>query len=121
MQHQPIQQQQNLQNLQMPAITVPYPNITANQQGQPMLVKVEVVGAPGTQSHVTHAQIMPQMTYNVTQPYTMQVGPIVNQQQTQPQIQPVVKPEKDRVEILRAEILRREPVEPARSHKQLFL
>lgn len=131
MQHQPIQQQQNLQNLQMPAITVPYPNITANQQGQPMFVKVEVVGAPGTQSHVTHAQIMPQMTYNVTQPYTsqasyspqpytMQVGPVVTQQ-PQPQIQPVIKPEKDRVEVLRAEILRREPVEPARSHKQLFL
>merc|ERR1719483_2032166 len=87
--------------------------------------------APGTQSHVTHAQIMPQMTYNVTQPYTsqasystqpytMQVGPMVTQQ-PQPPIQPVVKPEKDRVEVLRAEILRREPVEPARSHKQLFL
>lgn len=131
MQHQPIQQQQNLQNLQMPAITVPYPNITANQQGQPMFVKVEVVGAPGTQTHVTHAQIMPQMTYNVTQPYTsqasyntqpytMQVGPMVTQQPPPP-AQPVVKPEKDRVEVLRAEILRREPVEPARSHKQLFL
>ena len=131
MQHQPIQQQ-NLQNLQMPAITVPYPNITANQQGQPMFVKVEVVGAPGTQTHVTHAQIMPQMTYNVTQPYTsqasystqqpysMQVGPMVTPQ-PQPPIQPAVKPEKDRVEVLRAEILRREPVEPARSHKQLFL
>jgi len=131
MQHQPLQQQ-NLQNLQMPAITVPYPNITANQQGQPMFVKVEVVGAPGTQTHVTHAQIMPQMTYNVTQPYTsqasystqqpytMQVGPMVTPQ-PQPTTQPTVKPEKDRVEVLRAEILRREPVEPARSHKQLFL
>merc|ERR1711915_1158545 len=32
-----------------------------------------------------------------------------------------MKPEKDRVDILRAEILRREPVEPARSPKQLFL
>jgi len=130
-QHQPIQQQQNMQNLQMPAITVPYPNINANQQGQPMFVKVEVVGAPGTQSHVTHAQIMPQMTYNVTQPYTsqasystqpytVQVGPAMSQT-PQPQAPPVVKPEKDRVEVLRAEILRREPVEPARSHKQLFL
>merc|ERR1711872_508383 len=41
--------------------------------------------------------------------------------QPQPTTQPTVKPEKDRVEVLRAEILRREPVEPARSHKQLFL
>ena len=32
-----------------------------------------------------------------------------------------MKPEKDRVDTLRAEILRREPVEPARSPKQLFL
>merc|ERR1719481_2464878 len=32
-----------------------------------------------------------------------------------------MKPEKDRMEAIRAEILKREPVEPARSHKQLFL
>ena len=54
-------------------ITVPYPNMTGQQSGQPMLVKVEVVGGPGSQSHVTHAQIMPQMTYNVSQPYSPQV------------------------------------------------
>lgn len=124
------------QSLQMPAITVPYPNITANQQpGQPMFVKVEVVGAPGTHNHVTHAQIMPQlgqMTYSMTtQPYTL--SPIMTSQPVQQQPQPIhhqppvqvplvsVKPEQDRVESLRAEILRREPVEPARSHKQLFL
>jgi len=32
-----------------------------------------------------------------------------------------MKAEKDRVESLKVEILRREPVEPARSHKQLFI
>ena len=157
-------QPQQLQNLQMP-ITVPYPNMTGAGAAQPMLVKVEVVGAPGTQSHVTHAQLMPQtMTYNVagttynpgqvsyaTQPFSMQVAP-------QPQVQPApmaaqvtqpapaamthvtpapsttvtaipaaapvsVKPETGtvRVDGLRSEILRREPVEPARSPKQLFL
>ena len=90
----PQQHQPQLQNIQMP-ITVPYPNMTGAGAAQPMLVKVEVVGAPGTQSHVTHAQIMPQtMTYNVagttynpgqvsyaTQPFTMQVAP---QQQPAP-------------------------------------
>ena len=79
---------QQLQNIQMP-ITVPYPNMSAGGgAATPMLVKVEVVGAPGTQSHVTHAQIMPQMTYSAlqpqnyapqvsyaTQPFTMQVAP----------------------------------------------
>ena len=70
---QSLPQQQPLQNLQMP-ITVPYPNMTGQQSGQPMLVKVEVVGGPGSQSHVTHAQIMPQMTYNVSQPYSPQVS-----------------------------------------------
>merc|ERR1719361_1923599 len=69
----PQLQQQNIQNIQMP-ITVPYPNMTGQQSGQPMLVKVEVVGGPGSQSHVTHAQIMPQMTYNVSQPYSPQVN-----------------------------------------------
>ena len=73
LQHQALPaQQQNIQNIQMP-ITVPYPNMTGQQAGQPMLVKVEVVGGPGSQSHVTHAQIMPQMTYNVSQPYNPQV------------------------------------------------
>ena len=33
----------------------------------------------------------------------------------------MVKAEKDRIEGLKAEILRREPFEPARSHKQLFI
>ena len=33
----------------------------------------------------------------------------------------MVKAEKDRIESLKAEILRREPFEPARSHKQLFI
>merc|ERR1712079_238860 len=67
---------QQLQNIQMP-ITVPYPNMSAGGgAATPMLVKVEVVGAPGTQSHVTHAQIMPQMTYSALQPqnYAPQVG-----------------------------------------------
>ena len=32
-----------------------------------------------------------------------------------------MKAEKDRIESLKAEILRREPFEPARSHKQLFI
>merc|ERR1719483_367527 len=71
------------------------------------------------------------MTYSMTtQPYTL--SPMVNSQpvQQQPPLpapqpvplpQPQIKPEKDRVDSLRAEILRREPVEPARSHKQLFL
>merc|ERR1719397_2146812 len=68
-----LQHQHQLQNIQMP-ITVPYPNMTGQQAGQPMLVKVEVVGGPGAQSHVTHAQIMPQMTYNVSQPYNPQVS-----------------------------------------------
>lgn len=34
---------------------------------------------------------------------------------------PVVPTEMDRIDAMRIEILRREPVEPARSHKQLFL
>merc|ERR1719461_214105 len=80
-------------------ITVPYPNMTGAGAAQPMLVKVEVVGAPGTQSHVTHAQLMPQtMTYNVagttynpgqvsyaTQPFSMQVA-------SQPQVAPPPPP-----------------------------
>ena len=151
---QPLPQQQQLQNIQMP-ITVPYPNMSGQQQ-QPMLVKVEVVGAPGSQPHVTHAQIMPQMTYNnmtqpqqyqqpqvsyATQPFSMQVAPLVSQaggavvqhsvpapSTTVTAVQPAlvqptagaaVKPEQQTG--LRAEILKREPVEPARSPKQLFL
>ena len=101
---------------------------------------------------------MPQMTYNMTQnyssqvsyatqPFTMQVAPVVTQAQTvahtqvTPLTQPMapapiaalqaaapsttltpmgaIKPEKEPG--LRSEILRREPVEPARSPKQLFL
>ena len=147
----PQLQQQQLQNIQMP-ITVPYPNMTGQQGAQPMLVKVEVVGGPGSQSHVTHAQIMPQMTYNVSQnyqvppgtpqvsyasqPFSMAVAPLVSgpppptlQPSTTitpapaplPATMPGLKPEKERVDTLRAEILRREPVEPARSPKQLFL
>ena len=147
-----------LQNIQMP-ITVPYPNMSGGTGATtPMLVKVEVVGAAGSQPHVTHAQIMPQMTYNMTQnyssqvsyatqPFTMQVAPVVTQAQTvahtqvTPLTQPMapapiaalqaaapsttltpmgaIKPEKEPG--LRSEILRREPVEPARSPKQLFL
>ena len=152
----PQQHTQQLQNIQMP-ITVPYPNMSGGTGATtPMLVKVEVVGAAGTQPHVTHAQIMPQMTYNVaqnyssqvsyaTQPFTMQVAPVVTQAQatqvtpiTQPSsalipapiaavatpsttLTPLstIKPEKEPG--LRSEILRREPVEPARSPKQLFL
>lgn len=148
---QPLPQQpqpQQLQNIQMP-ITVPYPNMTGGGT-QPMLVKVEVVGAPGTQPTVTHAQIMPQMTYNnvaqpqqyqpqvsfATQPFTMQVAPVVSQQAGQPMmahpapapnttvvtaVPGTVKQDDGRVHGLRSEILRREPVEPARSPKQLFL
>ena len=63
------------QSLQMPAITVPYPNITGSQAGQPMFVKVEVVGAPGSHNTVTQCQIMPhqmQMTYSMSQsPFTL--------------------------------------------------
>ena len=72
-QPQQIQPTQQLQNIQMP-ITVPYPNMSGGGAAQPMLVKVEVVGAPGSQPHVTHAQIMPQMTYNVAQSYSPQVS-----------------------------------------------
>ena len=152
---------QQLQNIQMP-ITVPYPNMSAGGgAATPMLVKVEVVGAPGTQSHVTHAQIMPQMTYSAlqpqnyapqvsyaTQPFTMQVAPqpapvVTQAASAAPATAPpltmavaapapsttvtavpalAIKPEADgRVDNLRTEILRREPVEPARSPKQLFL
>merc|ERR1719150_1681575 len=122
------------QSLQMPAITVPYPNITGSQAGQPMFVKVEVVGAPGSHNTVTQCQIMPhqmQMTYSMSQP-PFTLGPIMAPAQ---QIAAVPAPslpppegtqqakieEPGRLEALRAEILRREPVEPARSHKQLFL
>jgi len=120
------------QQLQMPAITVPYPNITGSQAGQPMFVKVEVVGAPGGHTAVTQCQLMPhqmQMTYSMAQP-PFTLGPIMA---AAPQVAaapppPLVPPpqppkveEPGRLEALRAEILRREPVEPARSHKQLFL
>ena len=67
------------QSLQMPAITVPYPNITGSQAGQPMFVKVEVVGAPGSHNTVTQCQIMPhqmQMTYSMSQP-PFTLGPIM--------------------------------------------
>ena len=160
-QAQPQPHPQQLQNIQMP-ITVPYPNMSGGTGATtPMLVKVEVVGAAGSQPHVTHAQIMPQMTYNMTQnytsqvsyatqPFTMQVAPVVTQaghtqvtpltQVTQAAMVPApitqvtglpaapsttltpmttIKPEKEPG--LRSEILRREPVEPARSPKQLFL
>ena len=77
-----VQQQQQSggqQSLQMPAITVPYPNITGSQAGQPMFVKVEVVGAPGSHNAVTQCQIMPhqmQMTYSMSQP-PFTLGPIM--------------------------------------------
>ena len=159
---QPLPQQtqqvnpQQISNLQMP-ITVPYPNMSGGTGGTtPMLVKVEVVGAAGSQPHtsLTHAQMIPQMTYNMTQnyssqvsyatqPFTMQVAPVVTQAQAaHTQVTPLtqmpapiaalpaapsttltpmttIKPEKEPG--LRSEILRREPVEPARSPKQLFL
>merc|ERR1719319_1360106 len=114
------------QQLQMPAITVPYPNITGSQAGQPMFVKVEVVGAPGGHTAVTQCQQMP---HSMAQP-PFTLGPIMA---AAPQVAaapppPLVPPpqppkveEPGRLEALRAEILRREPVEPARSHKQLFL
>merc|ERR1719282_344302 len=122
------------QSLQMPAITVPYPNITGSQAGQPMFVKVEVVGAPGSHNTVTQCQIMPhqmQMTYSMSQP-PFTLGPIMAPAQQIAAVpapslpppegtQPAKIEEPGRLEALRAEILRREPVEPARSHKQLFL
>merc|ERR1712037_277723 len=99
-----------------------------------MFVKVEVVGAPGSHNTVTQCQIMPhqmQMTYSMSQP-PFTLGPIMA---PAPQMAPVPAPslappaaaqppkmeEPGRLEALRAEILRREPVEPARSQKQLFL
>ena len=72
----------------------------------------------------------------VSQPFSMAVAPLVSG--PAPSVQPSTtitpapalptpatltpaKPEKERVDTLRSEILRREPVEPARSPKQLFL
>lgn len=69
---------------------VPYPNLSAGNAAQPMLVKVEVVPPPPP-------------------------PPIPLPQE------PPVPTEMERTEAMREEILRREPVEPARSHKQLFL
>lgn len=77
----PLVQHQH-QQMQMPAITVPYPNITGSNAGQPMFVKVEVVGAPGGgQNAVTQCQIMPQqmqMTYSMSQP-PFTLGPMMAQ------------------------------------------
>ena len=68
-----------------------------------------------------------------SQPFSMAVAPLVSGPALQPSttITPapaipapaatLAKPEKERVDTLRSEILRREPVEPARSPKQLFL
>merc|ERR1719397_1275048 len=67
-------------NMQMPAITVPYPNLTpTGQAGQPMLVKVEVVGAAGSQT--SHAQLLqPTMSYSVSQPSYHPVQPTFSAQ-----------------------------------------
>jgi len=111
---------------QPPGYTFQLPQVTTQQPLQ--------YSQPQPHQHQQqHIQLnQPQHPQQLQQQQPQQLHqPITIQQQVQPQLQPQqqqqqqswiqVKAEKDRVEGLKLEILRREPVEPARSHKQLFM
>jgi len=86
-----------------PTAPIPYPNLqpaTHPTQQQQMIMKVEMVPPLPPQVQV------PEPIHHVTP-----LNPI----------HPNIPTEMDRIDAMRIEILRREPLEPARSHKQLFL
>lgn len=84
-------------------VAIPYPNLqpVSHPMGsqQQMIMKVDTMMVPPLPPHIPEPHINP-------------VIPV-------PPVQ--VPTEMDRIDAMRIEILRREPVEPARSHKQLFL
>lgn len=99
--HHPTPPSHHIQPVISQPVAIPYPNLqpVSHPMGsqQQMIMKVETM-------------MVPPLPPQVPEPHANPMMPV-----------PVVPTETDRIDAMRIEILRREPVEPARSHKQLFL